>query len=83
MGRESWKVVGVNEGVQTVSEPTIYLQCSRTGRKYQVIDWVDGEPPMITLKGVNGSFTEPMRTVAEFAEIGYTRIIEPAEDNHA
>lgn len=59
-------------------DDAIYLRCDRTERHYRVVA-LDKEANTITLKGKHGQWTEALRPVAEFAKIGYTRIIGPPD----
>jgi hypothetical protein len=61
-----------------MSEDMMHLKCTRTGRMYRVI----GHDPValtITIKGPNGTFTEPFVSGARFTELGYERILGPVE----
>lgn len=60
-----------------MTDPVIHLRCNRTQRLYQVIGAKETpeEGTLLHIKGQNGTFWEPMRSVAEFEEIGYTRIV--------
>jgi hypothetical protein len=60
------------------TDPIIHLKCQRTGRLYRVLS-LDMEAKQITLRGLNGTFTETLRPVREFAEMGYERIIGPID----
>ena len=64
---------------------TVYLRCNRTQRQYKIVGQREPEPGKIEiqLEGANGKFWEPRRSVAEFEEIGYTRVIVPEESASA
>lgn len=64
-----------------MAEPVAYLKCERTGRKYKIVARDRSvEPNILTLEGVNGRFDEPLRPVAEFAQMGYVLVIEEPQE---
>ena len=62
---------------RSMTDPIIHLRCTRTSRLYRVVAY-DAAAKTVTLKGKNGSFTEPFDP-ARFKEMGYERIIGPVE----
>ena len=56
----------------------VHLRDTRTGRAYRVVAF-DTDKKLITLRGKNGEFTEPLRPVAEFRAMGYERVVGPFE----